>query len=103
MASTARTPKTIWAADALIATAVAVTIGGYFHAQGMSGDFQPLGFMVASCIWGGVVGIGGLICAALGARQKPRSLPTKITITLAGVFILAEIALAVFWVRAFNG
>lgn len=95
------TSKLVWLGLALMAAAVALSIAGVVHARSMSGDFQPIGFMFAALFWGIVLGVAGIACTVLGARQKPRSLATKAAPGVAGLFSVLVVCVVIGMIRIF--
>jgi hypothetical protein len=93
------TPRKIWAAHLLWVLAIVVWLGGYWRSQALTGDFQPVAFLLISLGWGVVCSVAGIVCTLMGAHRTPRSLPTRIAIVLAGIFSTAAAGVATFLVR----
>jgi len=101
IAATIKTPKKVLTGIALMVASVLVAGAGYFRAQAMSGDFQPIALVFVSLGCGVLLSVTGIVCVIVGAEPKPRSLTTKVASAMAGLFLIVTVFAAIALVRVF--
>jgi len=89
------TPRSSWIALGLIVAAAAILGFGYLQGRSTREGFQGAATVAVAAVASALLGFAGIVCAFVGARQKPWSFPTKIALLAAIVASLSLVTLAV--------